>query len=244
MLGLQVQSSDLDGAVLDQNVQISNGYTHLLPSANFRIQLDEGENLNLRYTTSTREPTMTELQPYADNSDPLNVYVGNSNLTPEYAHEVIAEYRFFDQFSFVSLFTSLRGTYTKDDIVLSRTVDPQARQVVMPVNSARGWSTSSGVNIATPIRRIGARLSLDYNVLYSKESEFVNQAENVNRLVRHTIDVGLENRAKDVFDIKAGARFIFNNVGYSLNEELNQGYVNRTFYANGTYYLGDGWLHN
>ena len=241
MLGLQVQSSDLDGAVLDENVEISNGYSHLLPSANFRIQFDEGESLNLRYTTSTREPTMTELQPYADNSDPLNVYVGNSNLTPEYAHNLNAEYRFFDQFTFVSLFTYLRGTYTKDDIVLSRTVDPQARQVVRPVNSKRGWSTSGGVNLVTPIRRIGARLSLDYNVVYTKGSEFVNQAENVNRLVRHTVEVGLENRAKDLFDIKAGGRFTFNDVDYSLNEELNQGYLNRTFYVNGTFYLGNAW---
>ena len=244
MLGLQVQGSDLDSTVLDQDVRFTNRYTHILPSANFRIRFDEGENLNLRYTTSTREPTMTELQPYVDNTDPLNVYVGNPNLTPEYTHQLNVEYRFFDQFSFVNLFTFLRGRYTKDDIVPSRTVDPQARQVLTPVNSGRGWSTTGGVNLGTPIRRIGARLNLDYSVTYTKGSEFVNQAENVSRLFRNTIDVGLENRAKDVFDIRAGGRFTFDEVDYSLNEDLNQGYVNRTFYASGTYYLGNAWTFN
>ncbi len=241
MLGLQVQGSDLDVAVLDRDEQVKNGYTHLLPSANFRIQFDEGENLTLRYTTSTREPTMIELQPYANNVDPLNVYVGNPNLTPEYRHGLNTEYRFFDQFSFVSLFASLGGTYTKDDIVMSRTVDQQARQVVTPVNSSKGWSTTGSVNLGTPIRRIGARFNLDYSATYSKGSEFVNDAENVARLLQNTIDVGLENRAKDVFDIRAGGRFIFNNVDYSLNEDLNQGFLNRTFYASATYYLGDAW---
>ena len=66
----------------------------------------------------------------------------------------------------------------------------------------------------------------------------------MSRLVRHTVDVGLTNRAKDVFDIRAGGRFTFNNVDYSLNEELNQGYLNRTFYASGSYYLGDAWTFN
>ena len=142
MLGLQVQNSNLDNNVLDQDVQFTNGYTHLLPSANFRVQFDQGESLDLRYTTSTREPTMTELQPYVTNTDPLNVYVGNPNLTPEYTHALNTEYRLFDQFSFLNLFTFLRGTYTKDDIVMSRTVDAQARQVTTPVNAARGWSTT------------------------------------------------------------------------------------------------------
>ena len=238
MLGLQVQNSNLDNNVLDQDVQFTNGYTHLLPSANFRVQFDQGESLDLRYTTSTREPTMTELQPYVTNTDPLNVYVGNPNLTPEYTHALNTEYRLFDQFSFLNLFTFLRGTYTKDDIVMSRTVDAQARQVTTPVNAARGWSTTGGANLGTPIRRIGARLSLEYNVMYSKGYEFVNSAENVARLLQNTIVVGLENRDKDVFDIRAGGRFTFNDVDYSLNDELNTDYLNRVFYASGTYYLG------
>ena len=244
MLGLQVQGSDLNNIVLDRDEQFTNEYTDLLPSANFRIQFDEGENLDVRYTTSTREPTTTELQPYADNSDPLNVYVGSPDLTPEYTHRLNTEYRFFDQFSFVNLFTYLRMTYTKDDIVPSRTVGPLARQVVTLVNSGGGWTTNGGINFGTPIRRLGARLNVEYGVTYAKASEFVNQAENRSRLLRNTIDVGLENRAKDVFDIRAGGRFTFNDVDYSLNEELNQGYLNRTFYATGTYYLGDAWTFN
>ena len=244
MFGVQIQGSDLDGAVLDRDEQISNGYTHVLPTANYRLQFDQGESLDLRYTTSTREPSMSELQTYTDNSDPLNTYVGNPNLTPEYTHALNTEYRLFDQFSFLNLFTYLRGSYTKDDIVLSRTVDAQARQAASPVNSDGGWSTTGGVTLGTPIRRIGARLNLNYNATYSKGSEFVNQVENVSRLLRNTVDVSLENRAKDVFDLRAGGRFIFNDVDYSLNSELNQGYLNRTFYASATYYHRLAWRFN
>jgi len=243
-LGLQVQNSDLNGNIVDRGEQIVSGYTHVLPSVNYRLQLKPGWTLNLRYWTSTREPTIRELQPFSDNTNPLNVYTGNPNLTPAYTHGLSADHRTYDQFSFVNVFTSLRLTYTTNDIVRSRTVDERGLQQVTPVNSGRGWSTSGRVNYGRPIRWFGARLDLNYDVTYTTESEFINQAENVSRILRNTVSVGLENRDKEIYDVEAGGRVTFNNVNYSLNEELNQGYANSTFYARGTYYLGDSWTFN
>jgi len=244
VLGLQVQNSDLNGTIADRGEQVASGYTHILPSVNYKIQFQPGRNLNLRYRTSTREPTMTELQPFSDNRNPLNVYTGNPDLTPEYTHGLSAEYRFYDQFSFVNVFTSARVTYTTNDIVRSRTVDESGLQQVTSVNSGRAWSTIGSINYGRPIRFIGARMNLSYNVTYSTESEFINQTENVSRILRHTVSAGLENRDKERYDLDAGGRVTFNNVSYSLNEELNQSYINSTIYARGTYYLGDSWTFN
>ena len=124
---------------------------------------------------------MSELQPFVDNRDPLYVRVGNPDLIPEYTHGLSASYRYFDQFSFVPLFTYLKATSTVDDIVPSRTVDDQGRQVVTSVNAGRGWSTNGGVYFGTPIRAIGARLEVSYRGMYSKDSEFVSQTY-LNRL--------------------------------------------------------------
>ena len=244
VVGLQVQGSNLEGNVLDRDEQITNGYTHILPSMNYRVALSETKWLFFQYGTSTREPSMIELQPFADNRDPLNVYVGNPALTPEYSHRLYTEYKFFDQFSFVNLFTSLGLTYTNNKIVLSRSVDEKLRQVVTSVNSDGNWSVNGNVSFGTPIRPIGARINLSNSLLYSTGSEFVNQAENVSRIRRNTVDIVVENRTKDLYDIRAGSRLTFNNVDYSLNEELNQSYVNSTLYASGTYYLGELWTLN
>ena len=93
-------------------------------------------------------------------------------------------------------------------------------------------------------RPMGARINLNYNVTYSTGSEFVNQAENESKIWRNTVDASLENRDKELFDVRAGSRLTFNNVDYSLNEELNQSYLNSTFYASGSYYLGELWTFN
>lgn len=244
VLGLQVRSSNLDGTILDRDEKIENGYTHLLPSADFRIQFDDGKNLTVRYTTSTREPSMTELQPYTNNTNPLNVYTGNPNLTPEYTHRLRADYRSFDQFTFLSIFTFGQISFTNDDIVQARTVDEQARQVITPINTDHGWSANGGLTIGTPIRRIGANVNLSYNATYSTGTAFLNDVENVSRILSQRMDASLENRDKNVFDIRVGGRFTFNNVNYSLNDALSQDYLNKTLYTSGTLYYGNGWTLN
>ena len=242
--GLEAQTSDLNGNIIDRDEQITTGYTHVLPSVTYRIQFDPGRNLNFRYRTSTREPSMTELQPFSNNTNPLNVYTGNPDLTPEYTHSVNADYRFYDQFSFVNLRTAIRASYTTNDIVRSRDVDENGFQQVTSVNSGRAWSTNGSIDYGRPIRIIGARINVNYNVTYSKESEFINQVENESRILRNTVNLSLENRDKERYDLDVGGRVTFNNVNYSLNEELNQSYANSTVFARGTYYLGDAWTFN
>ena len=241
VFGLQVQGSNLDGVILDRDETIENGYTHVLPSADVRLQLDDSKTVNFRYRTSTREPSMTQLQPFADNTNPIRTYVGNPNLKPEYSHSFNADYRFFDQFSFVNLFAFLRFTYTKDDIVQSRAIDSRALQTVTPVNIDHSWSVNGSVTYGRPIRPIGARVNINYGANYTRGVEILNDARNDSRVWRNTIDVALDNRDKEVFDVKAGARVAFNDVQYSLNSALNQGYLDKTIYGNGMLHFGDGW---
>jgi len=141
----------------------------------------------------------------------------------------------------LNFFTNFRLTYTLDDIVQSRTVDGRGVQEVRPVNGGEGLSANGGVNFGRPIRPIGAKITLDYNVNYSTGSEFINQEENESDIWRNTVDASLENRDKELFDVRAGSRLTFNDVSYSLNKQLNQSYMNSTIYANGSYYLGEFW---
>lgn len=239
--GVEIQDSDLQGRVLDSETAvdpISTGFTHLLPEAELRLELSEGRNLRLRYNTSTREPSLTQFQPFADNDDPLNVYVGNPDLQPEYRHRLRGEYRLFDQFSFVNLFTFASLSLVNDNISTSRAVDATGRQVRMPMNTGRALGANAGVNFGTPIRPVGLRLELDYRLGYTLESAFVNDVENESRIWQHTVGASLENRAKERVDVRVGGTLSYNDVDYSLNRELDRSYINPRLFADASLYLG------
>jgi len=238
--GFNVQHSNLNGTVLDQDTQIKGDYTHVLPWAFLRLMISDEKNLEFRYRTSTREPSITELQPFIDNSDPLRTYVGNPALTPEYRHSLRMQYRYFNQFTFINLFSSLSVTFTDDRIVLSREID-QLKQKIQPVNSNGGWTTNGRLDFGLPIRPLGLEFEVENRLMYSTGSEFVEAAENKSRILRYTLELELENRNREIFDLEAGSRWTFNNVHYSLNDELNQTYVNTTLYSELSYYPTKEW---
>ena len=237
-LGLRAQRSSLEGTIVNRDETITNGYTHLLANMDFKWQVKESQNISFGYNTSTREPSLTELQPFVDNRDPINTYVGNPNLQPEYSHRLTADYRFFDPFSFVNLFAQAGFNYTNSPIARARLFDEQGFQTITPINTDPEWSANTRLTFGTPIRKLGVNVNLQYRVAYSKGWELVNREKNQSRVVSNTVQASLENRSKDVFDVRLGANFTFNDVEYSLNQALNRDYVNSRYFANGTVYLG------
>ena len=241
VLGLDVQSSELEGFIQGQAEELNRSFVNVLPSAMFTYDFTDGIRLDLRYRASTREPTMNELQPFADNSDPLNVYIGNPNLKPEYNHTASAHFMLFDQFSFTNLFGFFQVRYATDKIARDRSIDDQFRQVISTRNVDSDWQVNGTLNFGTPIRSLGTKVNLSSRTMYNRGLEFINSEENQTRILRQTIDLSLENREKDVIDASLGARYTFNVNKYSLNPELGQNYINRTFYSEVTYYMGDNW---
>ena len=181
------------------------------------------------------------MSPFVDNSNPLNIFVGNPGLIPDYRHIVSIDFRSFDRFNFTNLFVSLRGTYIKDRIVSSQFVNQQLQKVHTFVNSDRAWNSNLQVTYGRPVRMIGARISITGRAGLSESSSFINQEENVSRISTTSANIALDNRIKEVFDLRGTVNLSYNHTDYSLNPALNLNYLNTTFSARGSYYLGTSW---
>ncbi|HMB92481.1 MAG TPA: TonB-dependent receptor, partial [Rhodothermales bacterium] len=240
-VGVDVQRSVLDGAILDADATVSNSFTHFLPSASLNYDISNGKHLNLRYNANTREPSMRELQPFTDNSDPLNVYVGNPELRPEYQHNASLHFTLFDQFTFTNFFAFARATYATNSIVRARTIDEQFRQTLTSVNADGDWTLNGSLSFGTPLRRLKSKINISTQTTYNRGIEFINDEENATRILRSSWDVRLDNRNKDIVDASVGARHTFNVNRYSLNQDLNKSYINRSFYADLAYTPTDVW---
>ena len=237
-LGLTAQRSDLSGTIVDRDETIGNGYTHALGNLDLKWEVKDGQFLGFGYSTSTREPSLNQLQPFIDNRDPINVYIGNPDLDPSYSHRLSTNYRFFDQFSFVNFSTRAGFNYTSNPIANSRVFDDQGFQTISPINTDASWSVNGNTNFGTPIRKLGIDIDLQYGISYSEGTEMINRSLNDSRVIRNTVGANLSNRNKERFEIRAGASFTFNDVEYSLNQALNRDYMNSRYSANGRLYLG------
>lgn len=239
--GTALQRSTLKGQQQGEFEPVKRSYTRLLPSLFFDYEMGVGNNFNLEYQTNLREPSPEQLQPLVDNSDPLNLYIGNPGLQPEYAHSLNGRYMRFDQFTFTSFFATLSAEYVKDRITNASSVDSLLRRTVRPVNVKNDRSLRGFVDFSTPLRPLKMTVRLGLNSSWNRGILFVNDLENSTDRITHGVDLSFSNRKKEFFDATIGARLSHNKTTYSEAEALNQTYLNQRYYAEATVYPNKKW---
>ncbi|HFA51347.1 MAG TPA: TonB-dependent receptor [Bacteroidetes bacterium] len=239
--GADVQHSKLTGNLLDENMRLKKDFARILPSLFWDYEIATSRNFSIEYTTSIREPSLEQLQPIVDNSDPLNIYAGNPALRPEYMHLLNGRFMLFDQFSFTSLFANISASYTKSPITNSSSIDSLFRQFIQPVNVDHDYNIRGGFQFKTPLRAIHTNIRLNYSANWNRGFLFVNNIENNVERQRHSISLSLDNRKKDVIDFTIGGRISFNKTTYSEAEQLSQHYIDQKFYSDLVVLPTDKW---
>jgi outer membrane receptor protein involved in Fe transport len=86
--GLRVEQALTDPQLLTTGEVFDNDYFSLFPSLYISRDLGKDQELQWNYSRRINRPDRWALNPFIDNSDPLNIRVGNPDLQPEYVHSV------------------------------------------------------------------------------------------------------------------------------------------------------------
>jgi len=228
-LGAYLQESKLNGDIENLALPISNSNVALLPTARYRYELDRGHNFSVRYRTSINQPTLEQLQPVLDVTDPINLYIGNPDLEVEYQHNLRMNYIKWDQFNFSSLFAFMTVNYSRNNIINQTTINENFVQTTSPINVADDLSVRTNISYSRPIRSIGAKVKLFTNSTYQNSIQFINTTENDVNRYNTSLGFTLENRNKDNFSISGTARWTYNTNIYSENSEQNLSFLNQSY---------------
>lgn len=243
-VGLAAQRSALNGEIGFQDTTISKLFYNALPSMNLSYQIKKGSRVRLRYNTQVNAPSVSQLSPVVDNSNPLSIRVGNPDLTAEYQHNLNLNYMIFDQFSFTSLFTMIRASFTQNNISTATSVDTLLRQVTTFVNVAQDWNVTWFAHFSTPVRKLGIKFNIDPNINWNRGITLLNGLENPTTRLTSTVNASIENRKKEHFDARIGARLTHNITQYELDASRDQTYLNSSYYGELTLYFKKGFTVN
>ncbi|HEU4884033.1 MAG TPA: outer membrane beta-barrel family protein, partial [Longimicrobium sp.] len=163
-VGLRAERADTRLTVPETDEEFENGYFSLFPSANLRWDLGGGRDVRLSYSRRVRRPQPGILNPVDRSNDPLNRYVGNPDIDPQYTSSLSLET------SWTSTFGTLRFSpyyrKTTDDWTQIKTVDAQGVSTVTWENLAS--VESYGSSLTASIRPIGG-ISGNVSVSGSRE---------------------------------------------------------------------------
>ncbi len=240
--GVYLQQSALDGDQPDQkNSAVTRQFTSVLPAVFLNYEPQAGRNYSMEYETSLREPSLQQLQPNIDNSNPLETYTGNPNLKPEYVHDLGLHFMRFDAFTNTMFFADLSSTYIQDRITNASTVDSFFRRSLRPVNVGYDLTTNGYFNFVRPVRMLKSNINLTLNATWNQGILFVNDQKNTTSRWLNYAEVSLDNRIKKHIDLNIGARLTQNSTTYSESSSLNQTFMNQRYFADLTVFPNKNW---
>ena len=229
--GVTWQNADLEGTIKSgiKDSVITKSFYNLLPNARFQYNFTRFKNLQLDYRASTNQPSVSQLQPVRDITNPLNIRLGNPDLKQEYTHRVNVNYTGMNPFRNKSFFWFSSYSFTNNRIVNYDLIDSFGRKTTRPVNVDGVYNLNNDISVGWPLRFIKGTLNFNTGFGYSKTIQFINTVRN--NIYNISIDPNLEitKSFKDKFDLTVGAGFTYNKARYSLQSSLNNSYFTQDY---------------
>ncbi|HET9744106.1 MAG TPA: TonB-dependent receptor [Chitinophagaceae bacterium] len=229
--GIAWQNAELEGTIKSgiKDSVITKSFYNLLPNARFQYNFTRFKNLQLDYRASTNQPSVSQLQPVPDISNPLNIRLGNPDLKQEYTHRVNVSYTGMNPFRNKSFFWFSSYSFTNNRIVNYDVIDSFGRKTTRPVNVDGVYNLSNDISVGWPLRFLKGTMNFNTGFGYSKTIQFINTVRN--NIYNISIDPNLEvtKSFKDKFDLTAGAGFTYNKAKYSLQSSFNNSYFTQEY---------------
>jgi hypothetical protein len=241
LLGAGVQQSVLNGEVLGNEVTINQSFVNVLPNLSWNYDISTGKRVSFDYYTNVREPSLQQLQPIVDNSNPLSLYVGNPDLQPEYNHEFYARFSSFTQFTFTSIFATFRGIYTTNKIINATSMDTMFVQTLQPVNVDNDVYLDGYFEFGRPMNFIKTRFTSRLNSTYSRGIFSTNGILDYANRYSNSLGLRFENKKKTIVDVGLGGKVTHNITKYDSGDFDDITYINQVYYLDFAVTIKKNW---
>jgi outer membrane beta-barrel protein/carboxypeptidase-like protein len=242
MARANVQWSTLNSdEIFPQPNQITQNFVNFLPMAMIRYNFERQENLRVFYMGRTQSPSVEQLQNVIDNSNPLQLSIGNPELDQAYTHRVSARYSktntdkatvfyFMLNSSFSDEYIG-NATYLKetdnpifDDITLER-----GAQLTRPVNLKGYKSGNIYSTYGFPISKIKSNFNIDLSGSINKTPGLINDESNISTNKSLGAGISLSSNVSKYVDFTISTRSNYNEATNSIQtgEEENATYLNQ-----------------
>jgi hypothetical protein len=116
-------------------------------------KVDKQTSLRMWYNGRTEQPTIAQLQPVPDISNPLNIVVGNPDLSPSFTHRLRLRFSDYDSESQRSIMAHLRANYTMNSIISATEYNSETGGRVTTYENVDGvWNVNGMFMITLPFR--------------------------------------------------------------------------------------------
>lgn len=215
-------SSSASEDLLNSNRNIPTQWVwNVAPFARFRYRFNKTKSIRADYRARTSAPSLTQLQPVADESDPLHITRGNPDLKPTFTQSLNVHFNNYNQDSQQAMMAMLRLQYSQNVIVNKTVSDPETGKRETTYANANGNFSGTGMfMINQPFRNRKWRFSARGMASYSSMAGYINGDFNRSGNLRLSPNLGMTFTC-DVFQMSVNPTYSFNMATNSLPNQEN-----------------------
>jgi outer membrane receptor protein involved in Fe transport len=143
------------------------------PQASLNYEINDNTNLRFFYWGNSAQPSTSQLLPVPDNSNPLNISLGNPNLNPYFNHSLRGNFGYTNKKTFTSVHARFGAGLVQDAITSAQWYDPSGVQYSIPVNGPGTGNVDLRLMVNSPIGKSGFSIfSMTYG-RYNQSTSFI-----------------------------------------------------------------------
>lgn len=238
--GGDIARSDFSQKDLIKDSTIKYAYNNFSPRAGLTYKFNSNRRFNFNYNGYTRQPSIQQIQPVADNSNPLNIQVGNPNLKQEFNHSFYATYSDYKVLKDRSIYVYARFNTTSNAIRNSTVTDSIGRTRYQYINLNGNYDYQFRISYSRKIPELwGISIDGGYSYYQNIYTGYVNGILNKSRSGSNRFSLSLSKYKENVFSFYIDNYFSLNNSSSSIRPDVNNDYWSYENYVGLNFQLPD-----
>ncbi len=222
-----------------QNVSFSQDYDKLLFNANLNYTLGQNTGLSLSYQSFLDIPAINQIQPVPNVTNPLNIVIGQPNLSPTTNHSLFFDFSNYNWQERLGFFVYAGLNFSNDQVVNVSNTNENLVRVTTFANVSGAYNHYVGISYSKQIKKdsvytlkfnLRPYLNLQNNIGFTNGSQLV--ANQFNASPR----MGLTFNYKEKLEIEPEYTFGYNSTKYNLGTLQDLNYITQRFALKTTTY--------
>ncbi len=196
-------------------------YTNFFPRANFTYKITPSTRISINYNGSTNQPTINQIQPVKDNTNPLIETLGNAGLKQEFAHRIFFNFNSYQMLNQRGVYIYGSFNTTSHAIVTDQTTDlTTGKTTLQYVNRNGNYNFYSGGGYNMKLKKLDVNMNIGFNYTGSRFSNRVNGQDNVTNNQAPGLRVGFGKDKEKKYNFYYNGNFSYNFSTSSIQEGI------------------------
>lgn len=230
-IGTKARNVYVDNNNIFKATRTTQNFNNILPFSTMRYKFTENKSISLNYRTSSLNPTITQLQPVPDNSNPNFINIGNPELLPTFAHQVDMNFNSWKSVSGKYTWLGVTYNYTNNDMSTATYYDSIGRTVSKAINVNGNYNMNGYLGTSLPLFEKQLEIQPNFNASYASNKILINQVENITKDFRSSLNLTIDVEIDD-FELGLNGSYAYNASSSTLNNNSNRPYSTQSISGN------------